>query len=87
MTKTKTTHNLIYQITLTYFNGTIMWLEPAASHIHEASKSKRSKQIMLVEEIYKKFTSTKLSNLYRRFSQGDREKSPILQILQFARPS
>ena len=76
-----------YQITLTYLNGTIMWLEPAASHIHEASKSKRSKQIMLVEEINEKFTSTKLSNLYRCFSQGHREKSLILQILQFARPS
>ena len=51
-----------------------MWLEPAASHIHEASKSKRSKQIILVEEINEKFTSTKLSNLCHRFSKGHCEK-------------
>ena len=53
-----------------------MWLELTASHIHEASKSKRSKQIIniLVEEINEKFTSTKLSNLCRRFSKGHCEK-------------
>lgn len=51
-----------------------MWLEPADSHIHEASKSRRSKQIMLVEEINEKFTSTKLSNLCRLFLKGHYEK-------------
>lgn len=51
-----------------------MSLEPTASHIHEASKSKRSKQIMLVEEINEKFTSTKLSNLCRCFLKGHCEK-------------
>ena len=38
----KNNNNPFCQITLTYLNGTITWLEPADSHIHEASKSKRT---------------------------------------------
>lgn len=84
-------NNPFCQVKLPYLNGSIMWLEPTASHIHEASKSKRSKQNNNAcrrnwwEIIYKdKIIVKYVLPLFPRSSQKNRQYCKIFQFVRLS---